>query len=179
MARIDGCGISDELPSGFEGESYGLPLGPGESPATGLQTLSSASADPAAEEQARGQAAVLTTPPVMHVATFPLPPERGDFGNGAVDNMGTEDIFIALCEYDEATAATVVYQAEGFPVLTSDDFSMSTLHRSFANHSGCQKFFHVGNRAFCLYVVLGSHNFRGPLVQQVNEVVAQIELATG
>ena len=182
MARIDGHGISVDLPSGFEGEIFGLPLGPGEAPAVGIQAMSTASADadPSLAPQARSAAPTApTTPPVVHVATFPLPQGRGDFGNGAVDLMGTEDIFIALCEYGSEAARSVLYSAEGFPQLTSADFATDTLHRSFENHSGCQKFFHIGDRAFCLYVVLGSHYFRNGLVRRVNEVIAGIEVATG
>lgn len=164
MARLDGYGIAIELPSGFEGEISGHPLGPGEEPPAGELTAMSASGTP-------------TTPPVAHVATFALPAERGDFGNGAVDLMSTEDIFIALCEYDAASASSPLFEAEGLPRFTVEDFSTSTLHRSFPHHSGCQKFFHVGSRAFCLYVVLGSHNFRGSLVRRVNQVVEQIELS--
>jgi len=191
MARIEGHGIVCDLPSGFEGEIYAIPLGPGETPARGVQALAPTAAratgdEPAPEPEApAGSVAPMaatagpTTPPVLHVATFPLPPDRGDYGNGAVDHMGTEDIFIALCEFDEEASRSVLYAAEGLPALTAADFDTSTLHRSFPNHSGCQKFFHVGNRAFCLYVVLGSHNFRNPLVRQVNELIAQIDIAAG
>jgi len=190
MARIEGHGIACELPSGFEGEIYGLPLGPGETPATGVQAMAPTSAratsdQPAPEPTASARslapmaaAAGPTTPPVVHLATFPLPPDRGDYGNGAVDHMGTEDIFIALCEFDEEASRSALYAAEGIPTLTAADFDTSTLHRSFPNHSGCQKFFHVGSRSFCLYVVLGSHNFRNPLVRRVNELIAQIDIVT-
>ncbi len=191
MARIEGHGIVCDLPSGFEGEIYALTLGPGETPARGVQALAPTAAratgdEPAPEPEApAGSVAPMaatagpTTPPVLHVATFPLPPERGDYGNGAVDHMGTEDIFIALCEFDEEASRSVLYAAEGLPTLTAADFDTSTLHRSFPNHSGCQRFFHVGTRAFCLYVVLGSHNFRDPLVRRVNELVAEIDIAAG
>lgn len=178
MARVDGFGISVELPSGFEGEVFGIPLGPGETAATGVQTFSTASEELAPSARSTAPAVAPTAPPVLHVATFPLPAERGDFGNGAVDSMGTEDVFIALCEYGAAAAQTPLYAPEGFPRLTAADFSTTTLHRSFDNHSGCQKFFHVGNRAFCLYVVLGSHNFRTSLVNRANAVIERIEVAT-
>lgn len=165
MAQLDAFGIAIDLPSGFEGEIFGHPLGTAASPPPGeLATFAATSAEDSA-------------PPVAHVATFPLPVERGDFGNGAVDIMSTEDIFIALCEYDEASASSPLFEGEGIPQLTSEDFATNTLHRSFPHHSGCQKFFHVGNRAFCLYVVLGSHSFRGSLVRRVNEVLSRIDLA--
>lgn len=168
MPRIDGHGISIDLPSGFEGEIFAHPATMPESevsggPGSGTATLS--------------LAADRTEPPVVHVATFALPPERGDFGNGAVDRMGTEDVFIAVCEYDRESAGTPLFAAVGLPRLTVEDFSTSTLHRSFPNHSGCQKFFHVGDRAFCLYVVLGSHNFRGSLVRRANQVIERMTVA--
>lgn len=160
MARIDGFGIAVDLPRGFEGEIFNhtpaMQMGP-----TRIEAFSES-----------------PEPPVAHIATFPLPPDRGDFGNGAVDTMGTEDIFVALCEYDSASAASPLFAAEGFPRLRSEDFSRSTLHRSFPNHSGCQRFFHVGDRAFCLYIVLGSHTFRSSLVRRVNEVIDHIELSS-
>lgn len=178
MARIDGFGISVDLPRGFEGEVFGIPLLAGETAATGVQTLSSASAEPAARAQAFAPMAAPTSPPVLHISTFPLPPERGDYGNGAVDHMGTEDIFIALLEFDAASAGTPLFVAQGIPRVASDDFAPTNLHRSFPNHTGCQKFFTYEGRAFCLYVVLGSQNFRGPLVSQVNEVLENLQLAT-
>ena len=194
MARIDGFGISVELPSGFEGEVFGHQVAAGERPAVGVQAMSAMSAGQAAEAKeaqsrsaqpqadsigpAATQAETSTAPPVLHAATFPLPPERGDFGNGAVDHMGADDVFVALCEYDAASVGTALFASEGFPRLTAEDFSTSTLHRSFENHSGCQKFFHVGNRAFCLYIVLGSHTFRSGLVRRANEVIERIEVAT-
>lgn len=182
MARIDGFGISVELPRGFEGEVFGIPLLPGETPASGVQTLPSASAEPAAAARSMTPMAApaepQTSPPVLHIATFPLPPERGDYGNGAVDHMGTEDIFIALCEFDAASANTPLFAAQGIPRVASEDFVPNNLHRSFPNHTGCQKFFTYEGRAFCLYVVLGSHNFRGPLVAKVNAVLDNLELAS-
>lgn len=185
MARIDGFGISVDLPSGFEGEVFGIPLLPGETPASGVQTLSSATADPAPEARAlspmsaaSGPAPPPTSPPVLHIATFPLPPERGDYGNGAVDHMGTEDIFIALCEFDAASAGTPLFAAQGIPRVAAGDFAPTNLHRSFPNHTGCQKFFTYEGRAFCLYVVLGSQTFPGPLVSRVNAVLERLELAS-
>ena len=37
--------------------------------------------------------------PVAQFATFPLPDDVGDFGGGAVNLMGNDDIFVVLFEY--------------------------------------------------------------------------------
>ena len=42
--------------------------------------------------------------------------------------------------------------------------------------SGRQIFFNANGRAFCLYVVLGSHRQRNVLVPLVNEVLATLEI---
>ena len=42
--------------------------------------------------------------------------------------------------------------------------------------SGCQRFFSVAGRAFCLYVVLGSHARRTLLTPRVNAVLASLRV---
>lgn len=155
MTQLDRFGIGLELPGGWEGEIYRRP------PAEGAEALR-----PQGVEE----------PPVVHAASFALPAERGDFGNGAVDEMAADDIFISLFEYDAAAAGTPLFAAEGVPVLDDADFSPSTLQRAFPGHSGCQRFFHVGDRAFCLYVVLGTHRFRTRLVRRVNTVLTGLRI---
>lgn len=155
MTRLDRFGIAVELPPGWEGEIYRRPSTP-----DGLRPQ-------AAQEEA----------PVAHAATFGLPPDRGDFGNGAVDLMAPDDVFLSLFEYDPPAASTALFAAEGLPRLDDDDFSTSTLQRGLPGHSGCQRFFHIGDRAFCLYVVLGSHRFRSPLVRRVNQVLDNLRIA--
>src|SRR5581483_1415241 len=54
------------------------------------------------------------TPPesthaVMHAATFALPGEIADYGDGALGSMGTNDVFVALVEFDPASAATALF----------------------------------------------------------------------
>jgi hypothetical protein len=153
VTRLDRFAIGLDLPAGWEGEIYRRP--------------------PAAEGL-RPQG--IHEPPVAHAATFPLPAERGDFGNGAVDQMGPDDIFVSVFEYDAASAGTALFASAGIPRLDDGDFSPSTLQRGIPGHSGCQRFFHVGDRAFCLYVVLGSHRFRTRLVRRVNAVLDGLDL---
>jgi hypothetical protein len=153
VTRLEGFGLAVDLPAGWEGEIYRR-----------------ASAGDGLRPQGAAEA------PVLHAATFALPAERGDFGNGAVDLMRRDDVFVSLFEYDAPAASTPLFEAVGVPRLGDADFDPATLQRAFPGHSGCQRFFRVGDRAFCLYVVVGSHLFRHGLVRQANAVLATLRL---
>jgi hypothetical protein len=109
--------------------------------------------------------------PVLHAATFPLPAGRGDFGSGAVDSMGRDDVLVVLNEYGPESAGTPLFARTGVPRLHPRDFAPEQLQRPIAGQSGCQRFFTAGGRAFCLYVVLGSHGRRVPLVRRANQLI--------
>lgn len=117
-----------------------------------------------------------TTNPVMHAANFPLPENRGDFGSGAVDRMTAEDVFVTLFEYDPEAAGTPMFARRGRPRPQPGDFSPGQLQRTLRGQSGAQYFFTEADRAFCLYVVLGSHANRARLLPRVHELVDALEL---
>jgi hypothetical protein len=108
---------------------------------------------------------------VLHAATIPLPASRGDYGTGAVELLGPGDVLVALVEHGEAAAGTPLFERSGFPTPSAADFHPRGLQRTIDGQSGAQWFFHVGRRAFCLYVVLGSHAWRARLVPRVRELV--------
>jgi hypothetical protein len=112
-----------------------------------------------------------TTHPVLHAATIPLPRGRGDFGTGAVERLGPDDVLVALVEYDEASATTALFRRRGFPKPTAADFHPRGLQRTIPGQSGAQWFFNARGRAFCLYVVLGSHSRRALLMPKVRELL--------
>ena len=85
MATIGAHGIVARLPSGFEGRIFVRP------------------------------AAVGTTYPVGQFATFPLPDDIGDFGSGAVNLMGPDDIFASLFEYGPESLGTALFSQQGRP----------------------------------------------------------------
>lgn len=110
-----------------------------------------------------------TTHPVLHAANFPLPPNRGDFGSGAVEMMGPQDVLVVLLEYHADAGRTALFRRQGVPVpLTPERFSPVGLQRLIPGQSGAQEFFTFGGRAWCLYVVLGSHAGRAALVPLAN-----------
>jgi hypothetical protein len=117
---------------------------------------------------------------VLHLADFPLPAERGDFGSGAVETMQSDHAFIALIEYHSSSAGTALFgSALGMPrELSTHDFSPRQLQRTIAGQAGTQRFFVEGNRAFCLYVVLGSMADRARAVPKVNAVLPVITIAS-
>jgi hypothetical protein len=121
----------------------------------------------------RAADAAETTHTVVHAATFALPAARGDYGDGAVQLMGAQDVFIALVEFAPAALGTALFAAEGRPPpLTGDDFSRASLQHPVAGHAGVQRWFAEGGRPWCLYVVIGRWEDRNALAARANELLA-------
>jgi hypothetical protein len=140
--------------------------------------------DPGAGTAAAERATVAAAPgpgetynAVAHVANFPLPAGMGDFGSVAVEQMGAGHVLVCLLEYDREAAGTPLFAHTGLPRLTAADFSPHTMQRTIAGMSGSQTFFHVGDRAFCLYVVLGSHGARTALVPIANDLIGRVSIS--
>ena len=90
--------------------------------------------------------------------------------------MRADDIFVALVEFEPEAASTPLFSHRGIPRFGVNDFSPHTMQRTIAGMCGAQAFFNRNGRAFCLYVVLGSHALRAPLVAQVNALLAGLEI---
>lgn len=114
--------------------------------------------------------------PRVHIANFPLPPVRGDFGSGAVERMIDGDVLICLLEESTSAVGSRLHDLQGLPQLRAGDFSPHAMQRPLQGQSGCQKFFHVDDRAFVVYVVMGSHHSRVALLDDVNAVAAGIKI---
>lgn len=118
-----------------------------------------------------------TANPVLHVASFPLPRIRGDYGGGAVEAMRPTDIFVALVEFDPQAGSSPLFAGRSLRrPLTGADFHRGTMHRPIPGHSGHQQFFCSGGRAFALYVALGSHRLRHAQAPRVNQVVGSLRI---
>ena len=131
---------------------------------------------PGWEARLRRQAPSQTGRPgnvLLHAATVPLPEQRGDFGSGVVETLGPDDVFVALCEYEEQDAGQALFAAQGLPLPRPSDFSTAVLQRTQLDHSGAQFFFSVEGRPFCLHAVLGSHARRARGAVRVAELVAR------
>jgi hypothetical protein len=117
-----------------------------------------------------------STHSVTHIANFPLPADRGDFGTGAVERMGRDDVLVVLVEFDAASATTALFEQRGLPRPRLGDFHPARLQRTLPGQSGAQWFFNTGDRAFSLYVVLGSHARRARLLPQVHEILDHVSI---
>jgi hypothetical protein len=103
--------------------------------------------------------------------------ERGDYGSGVVERLSTDDVFISLFEHDPAAAGSPLFAASGPPAhLPPDGFSPMALQRVLSGQSGVQRFFTATDRAFCLYVVLGSHARRAVLAPRAEAIVRTLEV---
>jgi hypothetical protein len=117
------------------------------------------------------------TYPIIHAATFPLPRTRGDYGSGAVELMRPTDVLVVLLEQDREATQTRLFERQGMPTVRAGDFSPNALQRTLRGQSGVQYFFQAAGRAFCLYVVLGSHARRRRLAEVANQLVSTMTVA--
>jgi hypothetical protein len=150
VSRLERSGIEVEVPVGWEGSISG----------GGLEL-----ADGAREST------------VLHLASFPLPAGRGTFGSDAVELMNGQDVFMALLEYGPESADSPLFAAQGIPRrLHARQFDRDALQRALPGQSGLQLFFTHRGRAFCLYIVLGSHVDRADILPRVNAVLDTLEI---
>lgn len=120
------------------------------------------------------------THPVVHVCTVSMPDERGDYGSGAVDRLGAGDVFVSLVEFGPDEAGSPLFAQQGRPsVIDPAQFSMNGLQRVQQGQSGAQYFFTEVGRAFCLYVVLGSHANRRSLAAKATGMVRGLQIDGG
>jgi hypothetical protein len=166
---LSGYGLRARLPRAWEGRLY-------------LRARPSArfqgpSARPSVDLRAGAQGWLGEQPhPVMHLADFPLPAGRGDFGSGALELMPARRSFVALLEYGPQEAGTALFAPIGMPRPQLREFSPDGLQRRIRGQLGYQRFFSQAGRAFCLYVVLGAAG-TAATVDQVNAVLEGIEVS--
>ncbi len=115
---------------------------------------------------------------MIRCATFPLPADGDSFGADVVTSMTSTDVLVVLFEYEPEVAGAPPFTAAGVPnSLEPEQFSRESLQRAMHGQSGLQHFFTERGRAFCLYVVLGSHIDRASLLPKVNRVLDTLEIA--
>ncbi|WP_436792524.1 hypothetical protein [Actinospongicola halichondriae] len=162
--QIEGHGIAVELPDGWEGS---IDRRPEEAQASASGT----------SEAAGAGAQVDAEHPITHLANFPLPTNRGDYGSGAVETMSSTDVLVCLLEHGSEDVGTALFASEGIPRLTPAQFSPAAMQRTVEGLSGTQAFFTENGRAFCLYAVLGSHRDRRTLVPVINDLLDTLHIA--
>jgi hypothetical protein len=119
-----------------------------------------------------------TTHAVVHLANFALPEHRDDFGGGVTTTMRSADVFVVLFEYGKESVGTPLFAGLGVPRVDAAMFSSKRMQRPLPGQLGCQRFFTVNGRAFCLYVVAGSRAYLPGIVAEVNTVLSELEVAS-
>lgn len=115
--------------------------------------------------------------PVVHAANFALPEDRGDYGSGAVEIMGSSDVFVSLLEFEAALATEPLYARTNMPrFLDPDDFRSNGMQRWVQGQAAYQAFFNEQGRAFCLYIVIGSHLRRAALAKEAEKLLLHIRI---
>jgi len=148
MQVLTRSGIEIELPDGWDGRIYRREAG-----------------------------ADAVTRRAMHAANFALPPNLGDYAVDAIERMRTGDVLVVLLEFGPDQADQGLFANQGLPTsLGPNDFSPTAMPRAIPGRTAGQWFFSQGGRAFCLYVVLGSHAERATAVGIANAVVRTIKL---
>ena len=91
--------------------------------------------------------------------------------------MQTGDVLVVLLEFDPESADEGLFRSQGLPEgLTAGDFSPTAMPRAVPGRTAAQWFFSSGGRAFCLYVVLGSHRERADVVPLADAVVRTLKI---
>lgn len=117
------------------------------------------------------------TSPIVHVANFALPADRGDYGSGAVDVMGPRNVFMVLTEFGPDSVGTALFAPVGLPRrLAPNSFSPNALQRRLPNQLGWQHFFTQAGRAFGLFVVLGGARNAKALCAQGTAVLSRTRI---
>jgi hypothetical protein len=117
------------------------------------------------------------TQPVLHAANFALPVQRADYGGGVVERMGPHNVFVALLEFDRASATTPLFDRPRPKRLLLETFGPNRLQRVIPGQGGAQFFFNEHGRAFCMYVVIGSYRNRAALVPAASDVAQTLEIS--
>jgi hypothetical protein len=114
---------------------------------------------------------------ILHAATVPLPPTRGDFGSGVVELLGPDDLFVSVLEFGPESVGTPLFDGiRGVPGVTPDAYRPQQLQRTILGQAGVQRFFSAAGRAFCLYSVIGSVTNRVPLSARANKIIGSLRI---
>jgi hypothetical protein len=162
MSRHDAHGISVELPEGWNGMIYRRRDEDEDEPAA------------AGRRAVRGGA-------TLRASTVPVDFDDADFGSGIVERLGPDDSMVILFEYtaDERLVpgeGLFAEQGEPWP-LDPNAFHRRALQVNLSGQAGLQRFFTVGGRPFCVYVVVGSARRVATTVRGVNDLLATVRIA--
>lgn len=159
--QLSAYGITSQLLPGWEGRITRR-----------TAPVAAVAADAGPSTRARGTHGEVPNP-VVHLANFALPENRGDYGSGAVDLMGAGNLFVCLFEFGPESVGQPLFARQGIPTgLEPRQFNPNALQRALPGQAGTQQWFTEAGRPFCLYVVLGRQADAARLVPQANNALA-------
>ena len=172
--RKTGFGISVDVPTGWASSIHRRPVdAPLDGPFGATLSPDARGLAPQAPLEPRER-----TLPVVHLCSRPIPAGVGDFGAGAIEVLGAEDVFVALVEYGSDLAGEGLFERQGWPRLAPSQFSPARVFRAIPGRSASQHFFTAEERAFCLFTVVGSHSRRMATVPRAAQVVRSLGAET-
>ena len=117
--------------------------------------------------------------PYLHVASFALTADSGQFGAGVTAAMGPDGVFAALVEYvvdSHAQPGAGLFASRRWqPRLRMGEFGHDRLQVMRPGHLGAQRFFTTEGRPFCLYAVIAPACRRpAQLIGELSAVLATV-----
>lgn len=172
-STLDAYGITIPLPAGWEARAMQREAPPAQLP--DAPTGAAVRAEDLTAPFARGWPGERTFP-VVHLGDFPLPPNRGDFGSGAVERMTINNVFLTIFEYGPESVGQPLF-ANPFPrTVDARAFSPNALQRRIPGQGGLQVFCQEAGRAFCVFIVLGAQKQATRLLRGVNQLLPDVEV---
>ncbi len=95
--------------------------------------------------------------PYLHVASFALHADAGQFGAAVTGRMGPDSAFAALVEYlvdADVTPDAGLFSGRWRHRLGLHEFRHNQLQVTRPGHLGLQRFFTAAGRPYCLYAVI-------------------------
>lgn len=113
---------------------------------------------------------------LIHAATIPLPRDRGDYGSGALQGLGPDDVFLSLMEHGREALGTALFTEHGVPTLRPSEFAPNAMQQVLPGMSAGQWFFTAGGTAWGVYAVLGSHARRQVSARRANALMKGLRI---
>jgi hypothetical protein len=95
--------------------------------------------------------------PFLHLASFALHADAGQFGAAITGRMGPDSAFAALVEYlvdPDVTPGAGLFGSRWKPRVGLHEFRHNQLQVMRPGHLGVQRFFTEAGRPYCLYAVI-------------------------
>jgi hypothetical protein len=95
--------------------------------------------------------------PYLHVASFALDADAGQFGAAVTGRMGPDSVFAALVQYladSDVRPGAGLFASRWRARLGLHQFRHNQLQVTRPGHLGLQRFFTEAGRPYCLYAVI-------------------------